>query len=181
MDLINKTKQHFLASVKKAGSEYDYLNRHLPQVEKWAVKILQRKAGANKKVVMLAVWLHDIGQVIGDKKNDHAINSEVEARRFLEKEEVEEKLINKIAHCVRAHRCKNIQPQTLEARIVAVADSASHMTDIVYIDMASRGDIEDAKAKLERDFRDKGLFPEFKEESRPLYEAWKKLLEVFPD
>jgi hypothetical protein len=54
------------------------------------------------------------------------------------------------------------------------------MTDIVYIDMAARGDKEGAKAKLERDFRDKGLFPELQKESKPLYEAWKQLLEVYP-
>ena len=70
--------------------------------------------------------------------------------------------------------------RSLEAKIIAVADSASHMTDTVYIDMASRGEIEGAKAKLERDFRDEGLFPDLQEESRPLYEAWKKLLEAYP-
>lgn len=179
MDLVDKTKQHFLESVKKAGSEYNYLSRHLTQVEKWAIKILQRKPEADKELVMLGVWLHDIGQVVGDKQNDHAINSEAEAKRFLGKEEADNELINKVAHCVRAHRCKDIQPETLEAKIVAVADSASHMTDIVYIDMASKGNIEDAKTKLERDFRDEGLFPELQRESRPLYEAWKKLLEIF--
>ncbi len=180
MDIVEVTKEYFLKTVKKAGPEYFYLERHLPEVEKWAKKILIRKPEANETIVMLGVWLHDIGQILGNQENDHAINSEKEAKRFLKENDIDEEVVNAVAHCVRAHRCKDIQPQTLEAKIVAVADSASHMTDIIYIDMASRGDIEDAKAKLERDFRDKGLFPEFQEESKALYEAWKRLLEVFP-
>lgn len=180
MDIVEITKEYFLKVVRDAGSKYSYLERHLPQVERWAKKIINKKPEANETVVMLGVWLHDIGQILGNQDNDHAINSEIEAKRFLKENNVDEMVIKEVAHCVRAHRCKDIQPETLEAKIVAVADSASHMTDIVYIDMASRGEIEDAKAKLERDFRDKGLFPELQEESRALYEAWKRLLEAFP-
>ncbi len=180
MDVIEKTKNYFLNTVKESGPKFWYLDRHLPEVEKWAHKILERKPDANKEIVMLSVWLHDIGQMIGDQGLDHAINSETEAKRFLSQEGIDPHILNEVARCVRAHRCKDVQPESLEAKILAVADSASHMTDIVYIDMAARGDKEGAKAKLERDFRDKGLFPELQKESRPLYEAWKKLLDVYP-
>jgi len=180
VDIIEKTKKHLLATVEKYGHDYDYLLRHLSEAEKWAQKILDEKPEADRKIVMLSVWLHDIGQMIGDRKTDHAINSEIEAKRFLKEEGVDYIIIEKVAHCVRSHRCKDVQPETLEAKILAAADSSSHMTDIIYIDMAYEGRVEEAKQKLERDFRDKGLFPEFQEKSKPLYEAWKKLLEVYP-
>lgn len=176
----DKVKEHFINAVKGAGPKYDYLLRHLPQVEKWAKKLLKMYPQANDEIVLSGVWSHDIGQVIGDKETDHAINSETEIIRFLKELNVDPSVINQIAHCTRSHRCKDVQPSSIEAKILAVADSASHMTDIVYIDMFNRGDYEAGLGKLERDFRDVGLFPELQSAMKPIYEAWKKLLEVYP-
>lgn len=178
--IIEETKRHLIDTVRKAGSEYAYLLRHLPQVEKWARKLMGHKPEADTEVVLLSVWLHDIGQVVGNKDIDHAINSEAEVRRLLAKLGADTDLINRVAHSARAHRCKDVQPQTIEAKILAVADSTSHLTDVVYVDMATRGDLDGAKAKLERDFRDVSLFPEIQKEINSLYQAWKRLLEVWP-
>jgi hypothetical protein len=176
----NKVKEHFISTVKTAGAEYDYLLRHLLQVEKWAKKLLKMYPQANEEIVLSGVWSHDIGQVVGNKEIDHAVNSEVEIKLFLKELNIDEGVINQVAHCARSHRCKDIQPNTIEAKILATADSSSHMTDIVYIDMFNRGDYDAALGKLERDFRDVGLFPELQSDMKPLYEAWKKLLEVYP-
>jgi len=151
-------KEHFINSVKQAGVEYGYLLRHLPQVEKWAKKLLNLYLQADEEVVFCGVWSHDIGQVIGDKETDHAINSEIEIKRFLTEQGAKPDFIDKVAHCARSHRCKDVQPSPLEAKILAVADSASHMTDIVYLDMFSRDDYDLALGKLERDYRDVGFF-----------------------
>lgn len=181
MDIVSQTKEYFLEVAKKNFNlENYYLERHVNEVERWAKKILEIKSDADSDVVLLGVWLHDIGQLIGYKEIDHAISSEIEARRFLAEKGIQKDIIEKVAHCVRAHRCKDIQPSTIEAKIVAASDSASHMTDIVYADMASRGDVQGAKDKLERDYRDKGLIPEISNELDDLYIAWKNLLEVFP-
>jgi HD superfamily phosphodiesterase len=179
MKLAETSKEHFLSTVKEAGVEYAYLLRHLPQVERWALSISKIKPEINTDVLMAGVWLHDIGQVVGDKATDHAVNSGVEARRFLQENGVENTLIDNVSHCVRAHRCRDVQPETLEARAVAVADSASHMTDTVYIDMSNRGELTEAKAKLERDYRDVGLLPEVREKMTPFYQAWKGLLDAW--
>lgn len=179
-DIVDRAKTHLLETVSKADPRFSYLPRHLQEVEKWAGKLIAVKDGNDREIVLLAVWLHDIGRVVGRPENDHAVNSEIEARRFLSEIGEKEEVVEKVAHCVRAHRCRDVAPETLEARILAASDSASHMTDTVYIDMASRGDIEEAKAKLERDYRDIGIFPEFRNNLTELYEAWKKLLEVFP-
>ena len=180
MNLAETSKEYFLSTVKGAGVEYAYLLRHLPQVEKWALSISKIKPEINTDVLMAGVWLHDIGQVVGDKATDHAVNSGVEARRFLEGIGAENTLIDGVVHCVRAHRCRDVQPETIEARAVAVADSASHMTDTVYIDMSNRGELTEAKAKLERDYRDIGLLPEVREKMTPFYQAWKGLLDAWP-
>lgn len=173
-------KEFFINLVKQAGVEYSYLLRHLPQVEKWAKKLLSLYPQADEEVVLCGVWSHDIGQVVGDKEIDHAVNSESEIRRFLAEQGAKPDFIDKVAHCARSHRCKDVQPNSLEAKILAVADSASHMTDIVYLDMFSRGDYDSALGKLERDYRDVVIFPELQQAIKPLYEAWKQLLSVYP-
>ncbi len=178
--MYKRVEEHFINSVKQAGMEYSYLLRHLPQVEKWAKKLLSSYPQADEEVVLCGVWSHDIGQVVGDKEADHAVNSEIEILRFLTEQGAKSDFIDKVTHCARSHRCKDVQPNSLEAKILAVADSASHMTDIVYLDMFSRGDYELALGKLERDYRDVGIFPELQQTIKPLYDAWKQLLSVYP-
>lgn len=186
-EIITKAKNHLLEQESiayknlNAGSgKYSYLPRHLAQVERWAKRLLNEHSEAKEEIVLTAVWMHDIGLLIGPEETDHAVNSEAEVKRFLTSIGADDELVSKIAHCVRAHRCRDIQPETIEAKILAVSDSASHMTDTVYIEMANRGDVEVALGKLERDIRDVGLFPELKEQMLPLYQGWKSLLTAYP-
>lgn len=178
--IINKAKSHFLKTFEnRSCSVYPYLPRHVSEAKKWAERILENYPEADKEIVLLSVWLHDIGRAIGEENVDHAVKSEVEARRFLSQIKVAPEKIEKVAHCIRAHRCRDVQPETLEAKILAAADSTSHMTDIDYIVMFSFMPKDSIIAKLERDYRDVGLFPELQKEITPLYEAWRKLLSVY--
>lgn len=180
--MINKAKSYFLKTFKKKKNPiYPYLPRHVTEVEKWTKKILQNYPKADKKVVLLAVWLHDIGHVVRGQSDDHAVKSEAEARRFLSGLKISSEMIEKVAHCVRAHRCREVQPRSLEAKILAVSDSASHLTDFNYLVHIQDGERDYALGKLERDYRDVGLLPNLKNELTPLYKAWKQLLEVYPE
>lgn len=187
-ELALKSKEHLLklesevaSSLRPDSKKWSYLPRHLTQVERWAQRLLQEHPEALGEVVLASVWLHDVGLLTGPDETDHAVNSEVEAKRFLPTIGASEDFISRVAHCVRAHRCRDVQPETIEAKILAVSDSASHMTDTVYIEMANRGERELALAKLERDLRDVSLFPELREKMIPLYQAWKNLLSIYPD
>ena len=135
---------------------------------------------ADKEVVLLGVWLHDIGILVNGLDTDHAVTGEVETKRFLKEIGANNNLIEKVSHCVRAHRNRDISPRTLEAKIVAVSDSASHMLEPVYVDIACRGELEEGVSKLERDYRDIKLLPEVQTQMQPLYLAWKHLLEIYP-
>jgi len=186
--IVTKAKQHLLdeesvayKNLKPGSGKYSYLPRHLTQVERWARRLLKEHPEALEEVVLTAVWLHDIGLLIGPEEVDHAINSEAETKRFLSSILTSEDLVARISHCVRTHRCRDIQPETIEAKILAVSDSASHMTDTVYIEMANRGDREAAIAKLERDLRDIFIFPELRKEIMSLYQGWKSLLIAYPN
>lgn len=182
--ILKQAKEHCLKTLTKldmsfGSAEADtYLPRHINEVEKWAEKIIEEYP-ADEEIVLFSVYLHDIGHAFGDHK-DHDLKSEAEARRFLKEMDFAEDKISRIAHCIRAHRCKDVQPGTIEAKILATADSLSHMTDGCYMDMAIDGRKNLALGKLERDYRDIGLFPKIRKEITPLYEAWKRLLEAYP-
>lgn len=182
-DLVQKAKRHFLETMKRGTPAYNYFPEHIKEVEKWAIRILKYAPKANKEVLLTSVWLHDIGHADGDYKIDHAIKSENEAKNFLSGLKVNKLKIKNILHCVRSHRCKDVRPQTQEAKVLAAADSASHMTSFAYIAMMQDGaSRERILKKLERDFRDKNYLPApLAKELAPLYKAWKELLKIFPE
>lgn len=184
MDIILQTKNHFFESFQKSDPKerlYNELPRHVPIVEKWAKRLLLHYPQADNTVLLVSVWLHDIGQAFGTKDEDHAVKSERVAMSYLPSIGAPETFTQAVAHCVRAHRCKDVQPATIEAKLLAAADSASHFTDVVYIDMLNKMAKSEVQAKLERDWRDVGIFPELKDEVKDLYQSWKRLFEVYPD
>lgn len=178
-NILKQTKIHCLKVLKRKNDRIcRYLPGHIIEVEKWAKKISKDYPEVDKTVLFLSVLLHDIGHGFGNHE-DHAVKSEIEAKRFLKKIGLTSEKIEKVSHCVRAHRCKDIQPETIEAKILAAADSASHMTDGCYIDMAMRGLKDLAFKKLERDYRDVNMFPKLGRNISPLYKSWKKLLSTY--
>ena len=118
---------------------------------------------ADKEVVIIGSWFHDIGHFTGNEK-DHSVSSEKEARKFLESENFPKEKINKILRVVRSHRNNDVKPETIEAKIVCCADSASHFTADVYL-------WEYILGKIDRDYRDLSNFPEIKKELTLLYET----------
>ncbi len=174
--VVEVARQYFLNLVEHVRKEYPrvgFYPDHVHEVERWALKILTDHPEADSEVVLLGVWFHDSGNLVGDKNIDHAIRSEEYTRLILK--------LNAVAHCVRAHRNKDVAPQTLEARIVAAADSASHMTGDAYVPSAGmKRTITSSLGKLDRDYRDIALIPGLQEKLTPLYEAWKTLLSLYP-
>lgn len=181
--ILDKTKKHFITTMSEGNPIHQLYPHHVKQVEKWARRILDYYPNADRGVVLLSVWLHDIGAK--DKKNlpTHEIHSEKEAKRFLPTLGLAQEKVNAVAHCVRTHRCKeDALPETPEAVIVAAADSASHLTDIFYIHMLNDGNSkEEVLQKLDRDIRDTQSLPKpLKEGLLPLHNAWKELIASFP-
>lgn len=172
--IVEKAKKLFLSKLANSEDIY-YLNRHVPEMEKWANRVCDIYKEADREVVLLGVWLHDIGHYPVNEI-DHAVKSEKITKDFLEKEKYSSGKIAEVLHCVRAHRNRDVKPSSLEAKIVACVDSASHMTDSMYIDIVRDMRFSYAAEKIERDYRDLAAFPEVKKELTPLYKAWKELL-----
>ncbi len=157
---------------------YDVHKEHVLEFERIANSFTERLPETDMDVVLLSVWLHDLGLPY-EIEGDHAVIGETIAREWLTSEGYDSEKTDKVCHCIRAHRCRDIMPETLEARLIAFGDSASHMTQGVYFDIAKenkRGNKYDALEKLERDWRDLSFFPEIKDDFRKLYEAWKAII-----
>lgn len=168
--------------VSDFGSDPYHLLPHVPEAERWAKLMLRKYPEADEEVVILSVWLHDLGHYPIPTEIDHAVRSEERARQFLEKENCLKDKMEKVLHCVRAHRCRDVMPETLEAKIIAFSDSASHMTDTMYLDMVrvdEEGKFSRTYAKMERDFRDLAIFPETQKELSDLYKSWEVLLKAY--
>jgi len=182
-ELVGKAKSLFNEMVLSFGSDPYHLRTHLQEAQKWAYYMTKKYPEADKEVILLAVWLHDIGHYPVPTDIDHSVRGECVARRFLKTESYSEDKMENVLHCVRAHRCRDVRPETLEARIIAFLDAASHMTDTMYLSMAKQVKEKDKDfdvyAKMERDFRELSLFPEIKEDLVELYESWKNLIKVY--
>lgn len=178
MSIVEKAKDYCLNIIENSDDIYD-LDRHLPEAERWAKKIMQGHLEADQEVVLLIVWLHDVSHYVGDKGTDHAVRSEKMAEEFLKKHKYNPEKMKAVLHGVRSHRCRDVQPETLEAKIFACADSASHMTDICYLDIAQTGRFKYLSGKIERDYRDVSLFPEIQRLLTPLHESWRDLIKNY--
>ncbi|MCX8094456.1 MAG: HD domain-containing protein [Candidatus Goldbacteria bacterium] len=98
---------------------------HTERVVKLALHIA-RKEKADAFIVKIAALLHDIGRRKEDKTNgkiDHAKYGAKLARKILKKYKLKTEIIDKIAHCIEAHRFRgNIKPETKEAKCLYDAD-----------------------------------------------------------
>lgn len=85
-----------------------------------------KKEKADLDVLRLAALLHDVGREEEDRSNGkvcHGRAGAEQARRLLEKHDLDADTVREVVHCVRTHRFrKKAVPRTLEARILFDAD-----------------------------------------------------------
>jgi putative nucleotidyltransferase with HDIG domain len=170
-----KAKEIFDKYIEKNEDIFN-LKDHIVELEKLVEKLKKKFPELDKEILLLAVYFHDIGYYPLNPNEDHAITGERIARKFLEKEKYYKEKMEKVLHAIRSHRCKDVLPETLEAKAFAFMDSASHLTDKMYVEMVKQGKGKKALEKLERDYRDLSIFPEIKKEMEPLYLSWKSLI-----
>lgn len=147
-------------------------------------ELLAEKYGADKEIVMIAAWLHDIASVTDYSlyEKHHIYGAEI-AKELLSGLSYEEEKIALVQECIRNHRGSiNSQKSGKEELCVADADAISHFDSVpslLYLAYVERQmSIEEGsvfvKGKLERSFRK--LSPESKEFYK---EKYCRVMEVF--
>jgi uncharacterized protein len=181
--LIEEVREFVETECKKPTSHYGYEPYifHFAPVVKYAM-LLAEKLNADAEIVEIAAWLHDIGSIIEGRDNHHIAGADIAERKLKELNYPEEK-IERIKHCILAHRgSQNLKRESTEAQIIADADAMSAFDNIGGIFKAAytyenKNQLEgnqEVRRKLINSFNK--LSPEAKEIIKPKYDAAMLLL-----
>lgn len=185
MDIVEKVKQFVKGECEKPTSKYgvEPFEFHFIPVVRHA-KELAQEFGADKEIVEIAAWLHDIGGIINGRAEHHITGAKIAEEKLKEFGYDEEKII-KVKNCILHHRgSQKMEPETLEEQIIAEADVISNFDNLPGIFKAAfmyenltQGEARvSVLQKLENKWSQL-RFEKSKEIIRPKYEAVKLLLQ----
>lgn len=159
-----------------------FYEAHLLGVEKFAKHLLIKLPKANREIVLLGVWLHDLQRIRGIK-GSHAKAGASEAEKVMKEFNYDNKTIQHVKEIVLSHCCDTkLKPKTTEGKILASADAMSHYVNDFYLIIATTGqrNLKEFKKwaleKLDRDYNKKIFFSFAKKEIKKRHEILKVFL-----
>jgi HD superfamily phosphodiesterase len=190
--IVKDINKFILIEAKKNDWMWFY-DMHQKEVVRCAEKLLKIYKQADKQIVIIACWLHDISKYSVKDKSEtkkhhatHHLSSYNFTKKFLNQYNLEDEIIAKIAQCVLRHRNSSHKARTMEEKIVVVADTLSHFTSVFYFthfkfhpESTLEFMAKNQLIKLERDWQDLGLLPGSKKIVEREYEVIKKLHENY--
>lgn len=181
-DIINYLKEEVYSRATKPENKFGMgVYYHIEAVAKNA-EILADKYNADKEVVIIAGWLHDIASITDySLYEEHHIHGAKIAQEILEKFDYDK--IELVKKCIINHRGSILNDKlTIEEKIVADADAISHFDSIpslLYLAYANKKmDIIDGanfvKNKLQRSYN------KLSEESKEFYaDKYNEAMKIF--
>ena len=181
-DIINYLKEEIYSRAIKPENKFGMgAYYHIEAVAKNA-EILADRYNADKEVVIIAGWLHDIASITDySLYEEHHIHGAKIAQEILEKFDYDK--IELVKKCIINHRGSVINDKlTIEEKIVADADAISHFDSVpslLYLAYVNKNmNIEDGakfvKNKLERSYN------KLSEESKEFYaQKYKEVMKIF--
>jgi uncharacterized protein len=189
MNTVNKIKKFVKEECKKPDSKYGYepFNNHFVPAIKYANELIKKfgKDNLDEEVILIAVWLHDIGSIMHGRKDHHITGAKIAEKKLKEFKYPSEK-IELIKKCILNHRgSQQNKRETIEEKIVAEADTLSNFDNLsgifkaafVYEDKTQDEAKKSVREKLERKYRQLH-FKESRELIKPKMEAVKLLLKL---
>ena len=184
-DIVKEIRNFVEAECKKPTSKYGYepFSFHFAPTVAHAKK-LANELGADKEVVIIAAWLHDIGSIVDGRKNHHIAGAKI-AETKLRELGYPPKKIDLVKKCILNHRgSQKNNRETLEEKIIVEADTMSNFDNIsgifkaalVYEGLDQREAAMAVKRKLENKWNQLH-FEQSKKLVKPKYEATMLLLE----
>lgn len=131
MDIVEEVKNWVEQECKKPTSKYGYepFVYHFAPMVKYANELAE-EMGADKEIVTIAGWLHDIGSII-DGQDQHHITGAKIAERKLKEFNYPEGKIELVKKCILNHRgSQNNTRESIEEIVIAEADVLSNFDDI---------------------------------------------------
>jgi len=153
-----------------------FVDEHVKEVVKEALLLSNFYPDADKEVIRIGAWLHDIIHPLGGYKGeDHNIASSKTATEYLKSINYNKIKLKKVIHCIEAHRTSRPpEPRTIEAKIVASADNLVHFTKFDFL--LKKMDIKKVTRKLKRDLSSNFMLPEALKKAKELFVDIEKIL-----
>ena len=182
-DIIKYLKQEVYSRSIKPENKFGMgCYYHIEAVVKNA-ELLAEKYNADKEVVIIAAWLHDIASITDYSLYEmHHIHGAEIAEELLKKFGYDKEKIDLVKKCIVSHRGSvKLDKSTIEEKCVADADAISHFDNIpslLYLAYVEKNmDIEEGKefvkGKLQRSYQ------KLSEESKQHYiQKYKNTMEV---
>ncbi|HNY35689.1 MAG TPA: HD domain-containing protein [Candidatus Pacearchaeota archaeon] len=184
MNIIEEIKNFVEKESLKSNSKYGYepFIFHFVPTVKYALELAE-ELGADKEVVEIAAWLHDIGSVIYGRKDHHITGAKIAEEKLKELNYPIEK-IEMVKNCILNHRgSQKNNPTSVEEKIIADADALSNFDNIpgifkaafIYENLNQMEAKEAVRKKLENKWNQLN-FENSKKIIKPKYEAMLVLL-----
>ncbi|MDD3151259.1 MAG: HD domain-containing protein [Candidatus Gastranaerophilales bacterium] len=101
---------------------------HVSRVYHLCQQFLKEYPEANRRILLVAALLHDIGH---SKEGDHALNGALMVKEILADKKFNLEEIENISNCIKTHSLKGLkQPQSIEGKILSDCDRI----DVINID-----------------------------------------------
>ena len=184
MDTVDEVRNFVENECKKQTSKYGYefFVFHMISMVGYAEKLAE-KLNADREVVLLAAWLHDIGSIVYGREKHHITGARIAEEKLKELGYPEDK-IQLIKKCILNHRgSQKNNRESSEEKIIAEADTLANFDNITGIFKAAfiyenknQGEAKDsARKKLENKWKQLH-FEDSKKIIKPKYEAAMLLL-----
>ena len=171
---MNRERLEQVKQIARNSYSKDDFNFHILPVVENSLLLAKKFPEADKEVIVIASFLHDIGRAIsrGDfqKENEHHLTGVEESSKILKDIGYSEEFIEKVKHCVLTHRGRREpNPETIEAKIIASADAMAHFDtflDLFTFFLKTTDSFKEAVIEIEQKFErnwNKKLMPEAKE------------------
>lgn len=138
MSIVNEVRDFVEEECKKPTSLYGYepFPFHFAPMVKYAEELAE-ELDADKEVISLAGWLHDIGSIVEGRENHHISGAKIAEDKLKELKYPAEKM-ELIKKCILNHRgSQSKNRKSLEEKIIAEADVMSNFDNISGIFKAS--------------------------------------------
>lgn len=179
MNIIEEIKKFVEEESLKTNSKYGYepFVFHFRPMVKYAVELAE-ELEADKEVVEISAWLHDIGSVVHGREDHHLTGAKIAEDKLKELNYPTER-IEMVKNCILNHRgSQNNNPRSLEEKIIIDADTLSNFDNIPGIFKAAfiyegltQGEAKEAvRKKLENKWNQLN-FENSKKIIKPKYEA----------
>ncbi|MEK6887322.1 MAG: HD domain-containing protein [Candidatus Aenigmatarchaeota archaeon] len=161
---------------------------HVIVVAKYAEEI-SKKVGANTEIAILGALFHDIARAWGVEKDPNLMQESIrKTEEIMKKNDYTNEDIKKVKETLINHSCRRTLPKTKEGKVVATADALAHLMTDFYVLLGfnrwkNAKDYEEyqkwALEKIERDFKKKIFFKQYKFIAKKRYEALKNVFGGF--